>query len=89
MTYGDELDERTLGIHKRKSRTIAVRVGLAPNRTIAVLIHELGHALVAGSDTARLPAALEALVVESVAFVVSADAGLDGGGAPVLPAGPR
>lgn len=77
VTYSDELDERTLGIHKRKGRTIAVRADLAANRTVAVLIHELGHALVAESDTARLSAALEELIVESVAFVVSAGAGRD------------
>jgi hypothetical protein len=50
---------------------------MAANRTAAVLIHELGHALVAESDDAALSSALEELVVESVAFVVSAGAGLD------------
>ncbi len=50
---------------------------MAVNRTAAVLIHELGHALVAETEAGALPSALEELVVESVAFVVSAAAGLD------------
>ncbi len=59
VTYSDELDERTLGINRWQGRTIAVRADLAAKPDGAVLIHELGHALVAESDTARLPAALE------------------------------
>jgi hypothetical protein len=50
---------------------------MAPNRTAAVLIHELGHALVAEVEDTTLPAAREELLVESIAFVVSAAAGLD------------
>ena len=76
VAYSDEL-ERAAGLCDRRARRITIRAGMAPNRTAAVLIHELGHALVAEVHAAALPAALEELAVESVAFVVSAAAGLD------------
>ena len=41
---------------------------MARNRTAAVLIHELGHALVAEVEDTTLPAAREELLVESVVF---------------------
>ena len=74
--YREDL-EHTVGLCSRKARTITVRAGIALNRTAAVLIHELGHALVAEVEETRLPAALEEVIVESVAFVVSVAAGHD------------
>jgi antirestriction protein ArdC len=76
VAYSDEL-ERAAGVCDRRARRITIRAGMAPNRTAAVLIHELGHALVAEVEDTTLPAAREELLVESVAFVVSAAAGLD------------
>jgi hypothetical protein len=75
-SYREGLED-AVGLCNRKARTITVRAGMAPNRTAAVLIHELGHALVAEVEETSLPAALEEVIVESVAFVVSAAAGLD------------
>jgi len=75
-SYREDLGH-AVGLCHRTERTITVRAGMAPNRTAAVLIHELGHALLAEAEETRLPAALEEVIVESVAFVVSAAAGLD------------
>ena len=75
-SYREDLG-RAAGLCNRRERTITVRAGMAPNRTAAVLIHELAHALVADVEATALPAALEEVLVESVAFVACAAAGLD------------
>jgi len=75
-SYREDLG-RAAGLCNRAARTITVRAGMAANRTAAVLIHELGHALLAEVEGPALPAGLEEVLVESVAFVVSAAVGLD------------
>lgn len=67
--------ERVDGLCDHRGRRISVAVRLAPNGRVAVLVHELAHALV--GREAGLPKQLEELVVEAVAFVVCAGAGLD------------
>jgi hypothetical protein len=56
-------------------RRIEVADRLAANGRVSVLVHELAHALV-GRD-AGLAKQHEELVVEAVAFIVCAGAGLD------------
>jgi antirestriction protein ArdC len=58
-----------------RARRICVAARLAPNGQVAVLVHELAHALV-GCE-AGLSRPLEELVVEAVSYVVCAGAGLD------------
>ena len=65
------------GLCDYRQRRISVDDGLAPNGTVAVLIHELAHALV-GQD-GRLSRAVEEVVVEAVAYIGCASAGLDTG----------
>jgi antirestriction protein ArdC len=69
--------ERVDGLCDYRARRISVAVRLAPNGRVAVLVHELAHALV--GREASLPKQLEELVVEAVAFIVSAGAELDTG----------
>ncbi|HEY1357061.1 MAG TPA: ArdC family protein [Thermoleophilaceae bacterium] len=67
--------DRAEGLCDRRQRRIRVAAQLAPNARVAVLVHELAHALV--GREAGLTKALEELVVEAVAYVVCAGAGLD------------
>jgi antirestriction protein ArdC len=67
--------ERVDGLCDQRRRRIEVAGRLTPNGQVAVLVHELAHALV--GREARLAKALEELVVEAVAYVVCAGAGLD------------
>jgi hypothetical protein len=69
--------ERVEGLCDRRGRQIAVADRLAANGRVAVLLHELAHALV--GREAGLGNQLEELVVEAVAYVVCAGAGLDTG----------
>jgi antirestriction protein ArdC len=78
VSYVEEL-AGAAGVCNRLERTIRVRTAMAANRTVAVLIHELAHALVAEALERGLPYALEEVVAESVAYVASATAGLDVG----------
>jgi len=67
--------ERVDGLCDHRARRITVADRLAPNGRVAVLVHELAHALV--GREAGLAKELEELVVEAVAYVVCAGAGLD------------
>jgi antirestriction protein ArdC len=69
--------ERVEGLCDRRGRQIQVAEGLDANGRVAVLVHELAHALV--GREAGLAKRLEELVVEAVAYVVCAGAGLDTG----------
>jgi antirestriction protein ArdC len=69
--------ERVDGLCDYRARRISVAVRLAPNGRVAVLVHELAHAL-AGRE-AGLAKQLEELVVDAIAFIVCAGAGLDTG----------
>jgi antirestriction protein ArdC len=63
------------GLCDYRKRRIQVADRLAPNARVSVLVHEIAHALV-GRD-AGLSKQQEELVVEAVAFIVCAGAGLD------------
>jgi antirestriction protein ArdC len=63
------------GLCDHRKRRIEVADRLAANARVAVLVHELAHALV--GRQAGLAKQHEELVVEAVAFVVCAGAGLD------------
>jgi antirestriction protein ArdC len=67
--------ERMDGLCDYRARRISVADRLAPNGRVAVLVHELAHALV-GRESG-LAKQLEELAVEAVAYVVCAAAGLD------------
>jgi antirestriction protein ArdC len=67
--------ERVEGSCDYSARRISVATRLAPNGRVAVLVHELAHAMV--GRTAGLPKQLEELVVEAVANIVCAGVGLD------------
>jgi antirestriction protein ArdC len=75
VTY-PQLD-RVEGLCDYRARRISVAAQLAPNGRVAVLVHELAHALV--GREAGLAKQLEELVVEAVAYVVCAGAGLQTG----------
>ncbi len=66
------------GFCNHSVRRIAVN-DLAPNAKVATLVHELGHVLIGREPDAagRLGKRLEELVVEAVAYVTLAGAGLD------------
>jgi hypothetical protein len=63
------------GLCDHRRRRIEVADRLAANARVAVLVHELAHALVGGQ--AGLAKQYEETVVEAVAFIVCAGAGLD------------
>jgi antirestriction protein ArdC len=63
------------GLCDHRQRAISVSDELAPNGQVGVLIHELAHALVGQSN--GLPRAVEEVVVEAVAYLGCAAAGLD------------
>jgi antirestriction protein ArdC len=65
------------GLCDRRTRRISVAERLSANGRVAVLVHELAHAVV--GHEAGLAKRLEELVVEAVAYVVCAGAGLDTG----------
>jgi antirestriction protein ArdC len=67
--------DRVEGLCDYRARCISVADRLAPNARVATLVHELAHALV-GRQTG-ISKELEELVVESVAYIVCAGAGLD------------
>jgi hypothetical protein len=69
--------ERVEGLCDRRTRRISVAERLAANGRVAVLVHEVAHAVV--GHEAGLAKQLEELVVEAVAYVVCAGAGLDTG----------
>jgi hypothetical protein len=66
---------RADGLCDRGRRLIAVSDELAPNGQVSVLIHEVAHALV-GPDRG-LTRPVEEVVVEAVAYLGCAAAGLD------------
>jgi antirestriction protein ArdC len=63
------------GLCDHRERRIEVSDRLAANARVSVLVHELGHALL--GRQAGLAKRHEELVVEAVAFIVCAGAGLD------------
>ena len=65
------------GLCDHHNRVISVSDQLAPNGQVAVLIHELAHALVGRAS--GLAHAVEEVVVEAVAYLGCAAAGLDSG----------
>jgi len=69
------------GVCDYRRRRISIDEGLAANARVATLVHELGHALVASelADDGSLTKELEELVVEAVAYLALAAAGLDTG----------
>lgn len=69
VAWVDRLRGGALGICRRRDREIEIAEGLAPNRQVSVLIHELCHALVGERDELRsIDYALEEIVVESAIF---------------------
>ncbi len=65
------------GTCRRSTREITVDPELAPNRAVAVLIHELCHALIAErGELSALGYGLEEVIVESASYVACASAGL-------------
>ena len=65
------------GLCRRGERQIEVLTSLAPNYRVAVLVHELCHALVGErGDLATIDYALEEIVVESATYIACAAAGL-------------
>jgi antirestriction protein ArdC len=72
--YGPE------GSCSHRDQAIKVEANLEPNGQIAALLHELAHALVRVDRTdndPKLSYATEELVVESIAYSVAGDAGID------------
>ena len=69
------------GLCDYRRRRISIDERLAANASVATLVHELGHALLENqlADDERLTKELEELVVEAVAYVSLAGAGLDTG----------
>jgi antirestriction protein ArdC len=82
---GYEVSYRSLGradgLCDHRGRRISIDEALAVNAKASTLVHELGHALIGREEDSRgrLGKQLEELVVEAVAYVVSAGAGLDTG----------
>jgi len=65
------------GLCRRGERQIEVLTSLAPNYRVAVLVHELCHALVGErGELAAIDYALEEIVVESATYIACAAAGL-------------
>jgi antirestriction protein ArdC len=64
------------GVCQPKTRRIVIADRLEPNARVATLVHELGHAILAGED-AELSYAEEELVVESIVVCVAQTIGLD------------
>ncbi|MDX6648300.1 MAG: hypothetical protein QOJ97_251 [Solirubrobacteraceae bacterium] len=75
VTY--EPQPRADGTCDRADRRIRIRQELAANGRVATLIHELAHALI--DPALNLSRPLEEVVVEAVAYIVCAGAGLDTG----------
>jgi hypothetical protein len=65
------------GLCERARRRIRIRRDLAPNERVATLVHELAHALI--DPALELGRGREEVVVEAVAYIVCAGAGLDSG----------
>lgn len=74
------------GMYEPSNRTITISDAGSVNRQIAVLVHELGHALVRAEpadDDVSFTYAEEELVVESVAYTVCGSLGIDVSGASI------
>jgi antirestriction protein ArdC len=67
------------GLCEFRARRISIETGLAGNARVATLVHELGHALIDREldGHGRLDKRVEELIVEAVAYVALAAAGLD------------
>ncbi len=73
-----ELPGRAKGLCRRKAHQIEVLTTIAPNQGVAVLIHEVCHALIGERDElAAIDYALEEIVAESATYVACAAAGLE------------
>ena len=72
-----ELPGRAKGLCRPKQHQIEVLTTIAPNQGVAVLIHELCHALIGERDElGSIDYALEEIVVESATYIACASAGL-------------
>jgi len=77
VVWSPEIPGGAKGLCRRRARRIEVLATLAPNYRVAVLVHELCHALVGERDELGwLDYALEEIVVESATYVACAAAGL-------------
>ena len=77
VVWSPEIAGRARGLCRRRERQIEVLSTIAPNYRVAVLVHELCHALVGErGELAAIDYALEEIVVESATYVACAGAGL-------------
>ncbi|MDQ3722902.1 MAG: ArdC-like ssDNA-binding domain-containing protein, partial [Actinomycetota bacterium] len=77
VTWVDRLRGGAQGLCRRRAREIEIVEGLAPNRQVSVLIHEICHAFVGERDELRsIDYALEEVIVESATYIACACAGL-------------
>ena len=77
VVWSPEIAGQGKGLCRRGERQIEVLTSLAPNYRVAVLVHELCHALVGErGELAAIDYALEEIVVESATYIACAAAGL-------------
>ena len=77
VVWSPEIRGQAKGLCRRGTRQIEVLATLAPNYRVAVLVHELCHALVGERDElGSIDYALEEIAVESATYVACAAAGL-------------
>ena len=77
VVWSAEIAGGAKGLCRRRQREIEVLTTIAPNYRVAVLVHELCHALVGErGELAAIDYALEEIVVESATYVACAAAGL-------------
>ena len=78
VVWSPEIRGQAKGLCRRGTRQIEVLATLAPNYRVAVLVHELCHALVGErGELATIDYALEEIVVESATYIACAAAGLE------------
>lgn len=77
VVWSPEIVSGAKGLCHRRARRIEVLRTIAPNYRVAVLVHELCHALVGErGELAAIDYALEEIVVESATYIACAAAGL-------------
>ena len=77
VVWSPDIAGRARGLCRRRERQIEVLSTIAPNYRVAVLVHELCHALVGEKgELAAIDYALEEIVVESATYIACAAAGL-------------
>ncbi len=78
VVWSPEIRGQAKGLCRQRERRIEVLATLAPNYRVAVLVHELCHALVGErGELGAIDYALEEIVVESATYVACAAAGLE------------